>query len=140
MTITISLQEMVEKQQEQTRQFRQALRDKIQSLPANPRVTQLSDNPRCFVVKFSDLNNNWSPHHHDFRWQYEQIIKKLDVADISNIESLVDDLLITHKIKVNSSWYSTLHPDVLQSLGELFYGPGACYGKNICPLGPVDKV
>jgi hypothetical protein len=88
----------------------------IAALPDNPRIQRLGK--QCFVVRSKDVGNNWAPEHHDFRWQYQAIIKTIQKARTDNAIGALQDIIASKKVK-GSGCSVNLHPDVVTNLKTL---------------------
>ena len=95
------------------------LNEMIANLPDNPRINRIGAN--CFLIRSSDLGNNWSPEHHDFRRQYQRVI------DAISTTATVEALTMFRKI-VGQGWiYDAkessrrfrFHSEVLDNLRSL---------------------
>ena len=106
---------------------------RILALPDNPKVHRLSDSPRCFVVQFKDLGNNWTPHYHDFKGQYKIAAdlftqRKNGLNGHGYVHSFeaacrtLVQMIRTGKYRVNSMWTMVIHPDVRKSLRHAYLG------------------
>lgn len=85
----------------------------ILALPDNPRIKRI--NKRCFIISSKDLLNNWSPEHHDFAWQYREIVGCIINSPSSKCLKILEKMIRTQTIKTQG--YSTrLHPDVIENL------------------------
>lgn len=112
----------------------------------NKRITYISKKPRIFTIKFSDLQNNWSPEYYDFEYQFKAIIYVLKHTNPDNLINKWEKLKnkgiamflpsivkeygmknpyseITKELK--QDWYDTnytilkFHPDVVKFVDEL---------------------
>ena len=99
----------------------------ILSLPDNPKIKRISSNPKCFVINSKNLSNNWSVEHHDFKKQYELIVKELENTQCPfNIFDKLQKIISEGKIVIcnfhkNLRISNTLilHPDVISYLNKL---------------------
>jgi hypothetical protein len=87
------------------------LKAHILTLPANPRIT---DSPRCFTMSFSDVGKDLSVEHHDFKKQYELVVRELETCQPDDILNRLKEMLSEGRIRPNSniSHRVMLHPDV----------------------------
>ena len=109
------------------------LKARILAGPDNPRRKLLA--PRCGVVRFSDFAahefavmkdgakkmrpSNWSAEHHNFRTQYETVVKAIDGAYADRAVDVVVEAVETGVVRVRNgseSWTINLHPDVVSYL------------------------
>lgn len=95
------------------------LKADILALPDNPRIQRVSGNPHCFVMSSSHLGNNWSAEHHDFKKQYELVVRQLEGSPdvVNKLLRIVND----GKVKLGGCFHETvrLHDDVIQHLSDL---------------------
>lgn len=96
----------------------------IAELPDNPRINRLSKN--CFTIRSKDLGNNWTPEHHDFKWQYNAIIVDLQNRGPMDAMSKLQAIIGSGKVHrpgspVSPAYgnYVNLHPDVITNLRTL---------------------
>lgn len=73
------------------------LKDKINSLPDNPKINRVSAN--CFILNYKDLDmNNWTPQYYDFKRQYKFISDMIDNSDIKVIIKNIDIIITKGKL------------------------------------------
>lgn len=89
----------------------------VSTLPDNPRIKRLGT--QCFVMRASDLGNNWSAEHHDFKVQYERVIKEIDKTSIRLIPAFFHKAIVDGRIKESNGQYFTFHMDVRKHLSEI---------------------
>ena len=94
------------------------LKDRILSLPDNPRIQRLSNN--CFTMSSKNIGNNWSAEYHDHKKQYQLIVNELETAEPTKLYSKLQKLITDEKVIVGSkqcgvrgSYTVNLHPDVV---------------------------
>ena len=51
---------------------------KIRSFPDNPKIQRISTNPTSFVMKRSDMEDDWTPFYYDFKMQYEKLVQEIE--------------------------------------------------------------
>lgn len=94
----------IDKTLAEVEKIKNKLKEQISKNLANvkdaPFIKRLSDSPSCFVIKFSDLDNDWSAEHYDFKHQAEAIMKFIEK---NSLERCVTELRF---IKENSHWSS----------------------------------
>lgn len=121
--MAINILESIADLQTQIDSIKDSIRTKLRELPDNPRIKRLDE--RCFIINRSDLGNNWTPQHHDFKAQYERIITEIDKLPIANVPGLFKRIIEDGKIREKSGYYFTFHDDVrgfLKSLvGEVYF-------------------
>jgi len=110
--------------------------DIIQSLPDNEKIQRL--NKSCFVVMKSNLGNNWTPEHHDFKFQYNAVCLAVKRVDISKAYNKLKEIVETGKVVVTSEGYAenpfslkvekgggkfvlNLHKEVVENLKTVLY-------------------
>lgn len=97
--------------------LKSALKDKIMTLPDNPRINRLGDN--AFTVKASELvGNPWSPFFHDFKAQYKKLIKWIDELTPDEM-LLIIGLIIKDGVVHRDRQQYRFHPDVIGYLKNL---------------------
>lgn len=105
------------------RRVKKDLIAKIIALPDNPRIQRLGDTPKCFVVMFSDLGDNWTPAHHDFKYQYKLLAKELSRRSVERawlfLKKAVWQGHFIESGAVNGQGKLNFHADVLKYLMEL---------------------
>ena len=116
------------------------LKNHILLLPDNPRINRL--NSKCFTISSKDLGSNWSAEHHDFKKQYNLIVKELEGSEPTNIFKKFQTIISEGKIVVRcscggqmtNSHTLTLHPDVVSNLRKLAGMPPTncpnCHGER----------
>lgn len=121
-------------------EIQQNLIDRILSLPDNPRIKRLSENPNCFIASSSDVfkSGNLSPEHHDFKEQYNLIVAKIKKSSPSRCFEVLRHIIfgevahfqgkpfIRNAGKITGGetpgrniYYVNLHPDVISNLKEV---------------------
>lgn len=115
----------------------------------NKKIKYINKKPRIFIIKFSDLKNNWSPEFYDFEYQFKAILYVLKHTNPDNLinkwEKLKDKGIamflpsivkqygmknpcseITKELK--QDWHSAnytvlkFHPDVIEFVDNLIIG------------------
>ena len=51
----------------------------------NKKINYISKSPRIFTIKFSDLENNWSPDYYDYEHQFKAILYVLQHTKADNL-------------------------------------------------------
>jgi hypothetical protein len=95
------------------------IQQKILSLPDNPRIKRLGGG--CFTMRNSDLGDNWSVKHYDFKAQYEILSELVERSDLKNVIPLlrrVVDKGFIWDTKATPTKH-TFHPDVRKFIEEL---------------------
>ena len=100
-----------------------ALNGMIAELPDNPRIHRKND--KCFVISKSDLGNNWSAEHHDFKWQYREVIARIQKAKALDALAVLRNIIAAGKLQYpGCQEYVNLHPDVIANLKTLLSDAG----------------
>jgi len=95
-----------------------ALNELIAALPDNPRIHRMND--KCFTVSWKDLGNNWTPEHHNFKWQYQAVIASIQRAKTVDAIATLRRIIAAGKVRYPShEQYVNLHPDVIANLQTL---------------------
>ncbi len=96
----------------------EALNAMIAALPDNPRVSRIND--KAFVIRKSDLGDNWTPEHHDFKWQYRAIIAAIQRAKAVDAIAALRKIIAAGKVRYSDCQeFVHLHPDVIANLQTL---------------------
>ena len=98
-----------------------ALTTKIEELPDNPRIKRLPGPASCFVMRASDLGNNWTPAHHDFQVQYRAIKAALQAVKPMRVMGRLRTIIRTGQIVGSKKMGDKiiLHKDVIAHLKTL---------------------
>ena len=91
-----------------------SLKQTILDLPDNPRIQRLG--PHCFIMSSKHLGDNWSVAHHDFKEQYELIVKELEKSQPDDIIKKLKTIVSEGKVRIPSTMSHTtvtLHQDVI---------------------------
>lgn len=100
-----------------------ALNGMIAELPDNPRIHRMND--KCFVVSKSNLGDNWTPEHHDFKWQYRAVIASIQRAKAVDAITTLRNIIAAGKVRYpDCQQYVTLHADVVANLKTLLSDAG----------------
>jgi len=119
------------------------LKTHILALPDNPRINRISNAPQCFTIKSKDLGNNWTAEYHDFKKQYELIVKELEASELSNAFNKLYKIINESKVVYSSSGHGgcprtthtlNLHPDVVRYLRKFANMP-----PTNCPACNGDR-
>jgi len=109
------------------------LKSYIISLPDNPRIKRLGNNPNCFTISSKNIGNNWSAGYQDFKKQYEIIVAELEITEPANIFKKLCKIIEEKKIK-HKYQLINLHPDVINHLRKTANMPPencpACHGER----------
>ena len=122
MKLTAQIEKEIDRHNTAMDRILSQLKQKILDLPDNPRINRI--NSKCFTMKFSDLNNNWTPVHHDFKAQYRYVVDVITKALPQNKIKTLKDIIQNKLLRINDSgskWAHTirLHPDVVNYLSTL---------------------
>jgi hypothetical protein len=90
------------------------LQTTIDALPDNPRIQRIGAG-KAFSISSKDLGGNWSVFYHDFRAQYQEIIKELDSRGPFTALNRLTEIIDNQQIKSGQK----LHPDVVSHLKKL---------------------
>lgn len=105
---------------------KQRLIDEIQALPDNQLIQRGGSNPSCFVVRSSDLLDNWTPEFHDFRHQYDLLASEIRSRRIESIIPLLKSVINFGQVqRAGNKRYIRFHPIVRQHIKRLFEPPQA---------------
>jgi len=95
---------------------------KIRDLPDNPKIHRVKENPHCFVMRFKDLGDCWSPEYHDFKHQYRVLIEMIEKKEIKQIKTLFEQIIskgwVYFEASVGRNKHK-FHPDVVEMLRRL---------------------
>ena len=111
------MKEQIKKLNKEAGRIKAMIMAKVSSLPDNPKINRIS--PNCFTIKSSDLGDNWTPTHHDFKKQYSLIYDKLKTKSLDKIIPYITDLAKTGKLKISEGYTQNLHDEVRKYLKEL---------------------
>lgn len=95
---------------------------KIRDLPDNPKIHRVKESPHCFIMRFKDLGDCWSPEYHDFKYQYEVIIEMIEKKNIKQLKTLFEKILSEGRVYYESSNGRNehkFHPEVVEMLRRL---------------------
>lgn len=112
----------LEKYEKALRGLKEDLITKIRDLPDNPKIHRAKENSHCFVMKFSDLGDCWSPEYHDFKHQYEVLIEMIEKREIKQIKALFGQIISRGWVYYESSVGRNkhkFHPEVVEMLRRL---------------------
>ena len=114
----------------------------------NKRIKYISKKPRIFTIKFSDLQNTWSPEYYDYEYQFKIIISVLRHTKPDNlvnkwgslkekgIAKWMPEILKEYKLSeefaeidedLKRDWYRSsytvlkFHPDVVEFVDSLLF-------------------
>lgn len=113
----MNIQEQTKRVSRNAGRIKAMIMAKLESLPDNPRINRLNSN--CFTIMSSDLGDNWTPAHHDFKKQYQLIYDKLKAVNVFRVLPFLNVLIKTGKLKVSEHYTQKLHPDVQKHLQSL---------------------
>ncbi len=89
----------------------------IAEMPDNPRIKRI-DGGNCFIMSSANIGKNMSAEHHDFKYQYREIIKYLQKpTPLHPIEKL-KRILEKGRIPDHENRFFDLHEDVLNHIKE----------------------
>ena len=134
-----SIRKETERHAEAMKELLGQLKTHILALPDNPRINRIA--PRCFTISSKDIGSNWSVEHHDFKRQYELIVKELEACETANVFNKLQKIISESKIvtSTTSGYLRTnhtlnLHPDVVSHLRKLANMPPpncpTCHGER----------
>jgi len=91
----------------------------IDTLPDNPKIKRVGDG-KSFTMNVSDLGDNWSPFYHDFKAQYQDLIRIINTKPVEQVISSFESVIkngYTGKRAGDSS--KRFHPVVREYLKEM---------------------
>lgn len=94
---------------------------RLMALPENTEIKTLSKKPNCFVVKLSQLGDNWSAEYHSFKPQYKMIADIIRNQDAVGMSKKIEDIIKNGYLTYRMTRYQ-VHPKVVEYLKELYYG------------------
>lgn len=103
--------------------IKDALKEKILSLPQNPRIKELGHG--CFTVSSHDLIGGapWTPEYHNFRGQYQALAELVDNVEPKNLVTRLTEALDRGSVgrdgKSSPFQRIPLHPDVVAHMRGL---------------------
>jgi hypothetical protein len=104
---------------DQIENVKQQLYAKILSLPENDKITILSEHPKCFTVKFSDvIGKPFNAEYYDFKAQYKILVELLKNTTTENFENCINNAIETGKVRHNNVTYN-LNPEVVKYLKSI---------------------
>lgn len=80
----------------------------------NPEINKISDSPKVFTVKASQLCGSWSPEFYDFSQQYDFIIKLANKQSVSVFLNSLEKIVNTGRYD-----YMRFHPQVIEKIKTL---------------------
>lgn len=96
------------------------LRNKIQSLPDNSKISRLKSGAFTISSKdiFASKGTVLSPSYYDFKLQYKYLSEVIDNTNINNLFTTLDFIIVsgTHKIGSNTMKFN---PEVIAYLKEI---------------------
>ena len=100
--------------------FKLKLKGEIRNLPDNPNADRIQKG--CIVTSFHEVmkHDNLSPYFHDFKYQYEYLIKIIDNADLYKLLDKLERIAETGKYREYNGQYFKFHPTVVEHIKKLF--------------------
>lgn len=113
------------------------------------RIKYISKKPRIFMIKFSDLKDNWTPEFYDYEVQFKiiayvllhtepnNLINKWNTIKVKGIAQFLPSIVLEYGMdnpyaditkNLEQDWYDTnykvitFHPDVVKFLDNLLLG------------------
>lgn len=115
------LNDMAKQEQKQLEATKQTLVGILDNLPDNPAIHRVSKN--AFTVSSSELfkRDSWSPRDHDFKYQYQVVINKLEASEsLSSFQRFLERVISTGVIEATQSNERVkLQPEVVEELKRL---------------------
>ena len=120
-TSITTIEEFVAAQEAQETQLKNQIKEKLLTMPDNPRINRIGDSPRCFTIKFSDLGTtNWTPFYQDFKLQYEKLAEVVGRLPLGSLTSNLYVIIKTKSYRDSSAKHTFhFHPDVIKNLVDL---------------------
>lgn len=87
----------------------------IAEMPDNPRIKRVGDG-NCFIMSSSHIGKNMSAEHHDFKYQYREIIKYLQKPTALHPIEKLKSILNNGRIPDHENRFFTLHEDILNHI------------------------
>ncbi len=100
------------------------LSEAILAFPDNDKIQRIDGNPNCFMVRSSELGDNWTPEFHDFKKQYKMLVEIIEKAEPSKILDKLRKIVekgtfIVRSSPLGASRTYRFHPKVVDYLSEV---------------------
>lgn len=118
MSFVIKVEEAVKEAADNLQRVKDAIIERIASLPDNPRIRRFPNSSNAFVINSRDLGSNWSPKYHDFRRQYAFLVSEIERRGLPSILSMLEEVIergFLYDTKSPPAKH-TFHPDVIEHL------------------------
>jgi hypothetical protein len=99
-------------------ELRKKIADKILGLPDNPNIKQ-RDGKGFIVSSASLMSTLWNVAYHDFKLQYQAVVKELAASPVENTVQVLSRIVDTGFVQESKTNRFRLHPDVIKHLKEL---------------------
>lgn len=111
------LQNIIDERQRADVEFKTTLIDAIKSIPENPKIRPVGQpGSRCFIVRSSDIGQNWTPIYHSFDLQKEKLCAEIQRKNSETILPWLGEILETQKLKRGDGTSLTLNPEFIKAI------------------------
>lgn len=115
-----TLRQQIDELQRQGEQVKNQVMELIQGLEDNPRIHRMGK--RAFFMNSRHLgSDDWTPAHHDFKYQHELVLERLKGMEPQKILGFLGKAVASGKIRRSSSPGDVvkLHPDVIRQIRSI---------------------
>ena len=114
-----TFQEKLKKNEDEEAKLKKDIIFVLLHLPENPNIEVLSNNPKCFIIKSSDLKDNLSVDFHSFSSQ-EMLVHNIRESKIRT-STIIENVIREGKINYRGVTY-LFHSELIQLIKEMYYG------------------
>lgn len=115
-----TIKQQIDELQRKGEQVKSQVAELVHGLEDNPRIKKLGK--RAFFVNSRHLaeSDNWTPAHHDFKYQHELILQRLRGMEPQSILDFLSKTVASGKIRRSSPGdVVNLHPDVIRQIRSI---------------------
>lgn len=93
---------------------------KLDAVPENAEIKVLSTKPNCFVMKFSNLKDNWNPEFHNFDCQKTILVKMLKEKGMIDFLETLKTIVSKGTVKYKSQRHY-FHPAMRAAIKKMVF-------------------
>lgn len=118
----MELRQEIKTLSDKARSIRIELRKAVLSLPDNTEIQRIDE--KCYTINSSIImkskNKVLSPSYYDFKYQYRELLKALELVDVSKYIDVLTNCIDTGHIRHGEpkNWV-VLHPEVIKQIKQI---------------------
>jgi len=114
------IEQLLEEIKDKEAVVRKEIERALFNMPDNPRISRIHEQPRCFIMSFSDLHGPWSPEYYDYRHTIEKLAERIIKCDLNSIGTILKIVVEKGTFRLADELFY-VHTDIRQYINKQFF-------------------